>query len=244
MRIAFLKSGGKQSVVQKLKIYKNNKGQYAYQGKVKEWFNTMSTLIDDSKNENSKRLKRSFLGSKSPPASPTDKDEGDGEYVLGDEDPIPPKTKPAPAPRNIKEEKPRAVTPTDPAKKDYEDEDDVLPQVEKIASNSTKINDLIGDKAPTDVNILYNRQNVKTLLKNHEVGDFIIHQGNKNTAENPYTVYANKENRDGAIKLAPAYIHYDAESEKFSVGPNGKPYSKLRDLLKANKRTLVCHVDL
>jgi hypothetical protein len=241
MRIAFLKSGGKQSVVQKLKILRNTRGQYSFQGKDKQWFNTMSKLIDESSNENSKRLKRPFLGFLSPPTSPKDEEEEtdeESEYVLdGDVHPI----KPVPARRNIKEQKPRPVTPTDPEINPYEVEPDEL---DKIASNSTPTNDLIGERAPTDVKILYNRQNVKSLLKNRPAGDFLIHQGDKNNKENPYTVYANKENKEGAIKLAPAYIYYDEESENFSVGKKGKAYTMLGDLLNANKKTLLNQIDV
>ena len=221
MRIAFLKSGGKQSTVQKLKILRNHKGQFSFQGKDKKWFNTMSKMIDESNNENSRRLKRPFLGFSSPPTSPTDQEEDiDGGYVL------------------------------------EEDGSDVLQQTGTNGTNSTRTPspaprknkptkpiDLIGDNAPDDVKILYNIKNVKSSLKNHQPGDFIVHQGSKNTPENPYTVYANKE-KEGEIRLAPAYIYYDKESGNFSVGKKGKAYSMLGDLLKANAKTLVNHVDI
>ena len=61
----------------------------------------------------------------------------------------------------------------------------------------------------------------------------------KNESSKPYTIYANKTSeRDGQVRLAPAYIVYHETTGQFSVGQKGKKYSTLQALITGHKRLL------
>ena len=115
---------------------------------------------------------------------------------------------------------------------------------ECFAQYSTNQNDgdILGNKAPTNLGIRYNleKKEIHNLLRGHPDGTFIIHQSRyKNEVTKPYTIYANKTSeRDGRVRLAPAYIVYHETTKQFSVGQAGRKYSTLQALINGNKRLL------
>ena len=106
---------------------------------------------------------------------------------------------------------------------------------------------MLGNKAPTDVSILYNidKREIIRMLKGQPEGTFVVHQSRvKNTISQPYTIYGNKTYaKDGQVRLAPAYIKYDEASEQWSVG-NGRKYPTLRDLLVRNSKFLKSQLNI
>ena len=102
--------------------------------------------------------------------------------------------------------------------------------------------DILGSKAPTDLGIRYNlkKKEIKRQLKDYPEGTYIIHQSrDKNKITQPYTIYANKTSaRDGAVRLAPAYICFDESTEEFSVVGGKKKYSTLKALVSGNSKIL------
>ena len=273
MRIAFLKTGGRQSVVQKLKVKQSVEG-FSFQASNPKWFPSMSDLALNSTDENSKRLISPFLGYATPPVSPSDEgaagegDEDDNTYVLDEpvknntplklpakkppiklppprklptlprNEPPPIRTPKTPTPQGTESESPESSetesTTGEPTKDSWEPEDNSDPGPQSI--------DILGNNAPTDLDIRYNldKKEIARLLKNQPDGTFVIHQSEirGNNISKPYTIYANKTSpKDGQIKLAPAYILYDDTTEQFSVG-KGKKYPSLKDLLAGNKKLL------
>ena len=291
MRIAFMKSGGSTSVVQKLKIKKSERG-YSFQGPNPAWFRTMSDMIDRSPDENSKRLRNAFLGcygsTSSEPISPPYEEDEDAYAPIPEpvfESPQPRRTKPpvnlpqrnphtenngmhvSPMTKNKrKPPTPNETTATfkipislpqpidtdlDPPSEGSDPDSDIdsklsSPDIGRLPDMSKTSNDLLGNKAPTDVKILYHRDNVKKILKDKPDGAFIVHQGDKNSFKVPYTIYANKvSTKDPTkVRLCPAYVEYNDETKEFSVTSSKKPYSTLKALLEANKKSLRNHLDV
>lgn len=248
-----MKIGSNQSVVQKLKIRKSNQG-YSFQGANAQSFPTLSKMIDNSNDENSKRLQTPYLGHLGVPTpsvassqmscSDFERDQEDPDYVidsppparnkLGRQPPLPPPMKSPIKPPVIQNlpkrdpplstfNKPPITLPARGGKPpklvrdlqtgdllvigDHSPEIDDLPLPDDIPDDSSNNNtslDILGDNAPTDVEVIYHRSDVKKLLKGKPNGTFLIYQGDKHTLAQPYTIYANKlSTTDGKVILIP-----------------------------------------
>ena len=239
-----MKIGSNQSVVQKLKIRRSNHG-YSFQGANSQSFPTLSKMIDNSNDENSKRLQTPYLGYRDTQSSslaspqmsyPGFEENCDEGYAplepsppsrkTGRQPPLPPPAKPpfklpvrekspriddrpvpsiikAPFELPVRQKPPKPVTIDPPELNDLPppDIDDDIPD---DSSNSNTSIDILGDNAPTDVEVIYHRSDVKKLLKGKPDGTFLIYQGDKHTLAQPYTIYANKlSTTDGKVILIP-----------------------------------------
>ena len=249
MRIAFLKTGGK-GVVQKLKVQKCSDG-FAFQSSNPTWHSSMSDLAQNTTDENSKRLLHPFLGyaSPSPPscivgASATN--DGDGDYVLDDQDNIALKEKEIEKRTielKLQTSSRKPLTPIQSVDSDTSESEtskgEPSKEVTKPDTNQNDLDDILGNKAPINLGIRYNldKKDIQKQLKGHPEGTYIIHQSReKNKITKPYTIYANKTSEtDGQVKLAPAYIAYNETTGQFSVGQKGKKYSTLQALITGYK---------
>ena len=95
------------------------------------------------------------------------------------------------------------------------------------------------------IEIIYDEPNVRSRILGKPEGTFLIYQGDDNTEENPYTIYAVKfSRRAGKNIVIPASIFYNSADKTFTVmgkGDYAPSYPTLRALIEGNDSFLQHH---
>ena len=97
--------------------------------------------------------------------------------------------------------------------------------------------DILGENAPSDVQIHYNSGNITELLYNKASGHYLIFQGEENTIKIPYTIFVNKHSHsDGKIRTYFGHVGYDIETGNFIGGE--ATYNSFFDLVESHRNSL------
>ena len=267
VRISFMKCEKQDSLkckAQKVKLRKTmteNNGKFGYAldsiGFIK-WFDTMPELVDYYKNDPVHPFKRPYFYSGVDIKQPSP--------ILPARNTLP--SVPSPSINRPKPKFPtleRSDAPNDPRPTDLSLRDKQKNKKhvserlnvrvsEKSISNSGSDSDA-DDFKPSPSNSLppkifpnlesptiKDHPNVKSLLDGKPEGYYVIHKDkNRNTATNPYSIYAVKQSkRTGDNRVQTAQIHFDTFSQHYLVG--SKPYPTLDAFLENNTETLKFNV--
>ena len=97
--------------------------------------------------------------------------------------------------------------------------------------------DILGEYAPTNMEIHYYKKDITELLNNKSIGHYLIYQGQDNNIHYPYTIFVNKIScADDESTVYFIDVGYDIESGHFSGC--GSSYDSLQGLIDSLRDTL------